>query len=108
MKISEVLTGQDKWTQGVEARDATGYQVPPCDPGAVRFCLTGAARKCQLVVALASWWEQRRSEGVVEEEDGENLEAWNDAHGRTFIEVQRVIAEFESFMGRFPGAFLRY
>lgn len=46
MKVKEIFTSPDRWTQGVEARDARGTNVGYYSPNAVSYCLLGAINHC--------------------------------------------------------------
>ncbi len=46
MKVSELLSSEEKWCRYVLAVDAAGRSVNPEDDRAVQFCLRGAIHHC--------------------------------------------------------------
>jgi len=46
MKINELLSKAERWTQHAMARDHHGLKTDPKDPKAVCWCLMGAVIKC--------------------------------------------------------------
>lgn len=45
IEIKELLITPDKWTNGANARNVTGQQIPPCSAHACQWCLVGAIHK---------------------------------------------------------------
>ena len=46
MKVRELLSSREKWTQGESSRDSFGNPVDINSPNAVCWCLSGALYKC--------------------------------------------------------------
>lgn len=46
MKVYEFIDSPEKWTKGVNARDANGREVEQESPNAVCWCTYGAVHKC--------------------------------------------------------------
>ena len=44
----QIISDPAKWTQGVQARDEHGEQVPHNDPAAHSFCIMGAVNRVNL------------------------------------------------------------
>lgn len=43
--IQSILSDESKWCKYVSARDVHGHPISPMEPGAVSFCIYGAARR---------------------------------------------------------------
>ena len=104
--VKQVLTDAAQlvrggWTQGAEARDATGQSIEATKPAATCYCLVGAIRRaapnCEL--SVESILALRKSPSCPIGADGNpvGLIYWNDTAGRTADEVasfvEKVAAE---------------
>ena len=80
---ADLIEPEGAWTRGVLARNASGNLVMPCNPEAICWCALGAIRVAGHFVQAAtrSVCFFRRHIGV------ESIEDWNDATGRTQVEV---------------------
>ena len=89
--MSELLSKRSRWTKGAFARRGDGASVSAFDQSARSWCLLGAASKCGQGDEFLAWWAKhhRGSHRL-------GLTGWNDEAGRTFKEVRKVIAQFES------------
>ncbi len=83
MKICELLSAPEKWTQGQYSKDNDGDGVDDC------FCILGAFRQCYGDFTnnkLEKFYHK------FEEVTGYlSIVDWNDEPGRTFEEVKEVI-----------------
>lgn len=91
-KMRELLSVPERWTQRRCARNENGFEVPPDSPGAVCFCLIGAAGKVTGNFGLPL--------DVLDKLTfPEPCSVWQDAPGRTHAEVidllDRAIAQSE-------------
>ena len=87
MKISELLTSKDKWTQGPEAEDRYGRPVYHDSPRAVCWCLMGALMKCYPDVVQRDAARMRLYEAI----RFPNIMWWNECPERTFVEVKAAV-----------------
>lgn len=88
LKVRELLSGPDKWTQGWSARLADGRECNSTMDGAVCWCLGGAIRYCH------------ENPGEVYHRACEHLgvyalEVWNDAPERTFEDIRKLAEELD-------------
>lgn len=96
MKVKELLSSPEKWTQGTYARDALGGRpVPPLDEDAVCFCLIGAVRKCYPIIS-----DQCPVLAKITLELCTNLKMavitdWNDYPDRTFEQVKQLVDKLD-------------
>jgi hypothetical protein len=96
MKIKDLLTSDDKWTQGVMARDRFGRECLPGSPDAESYCIMGALCKAyddggamdRAIIAILNaigldeeWYECPTGA----------IENWNDDADRTFEDVRKVL-----------------
>ena len=96
MKISELLSSPEKWTQRSYARDALGGTVQTRSKDAVCWCLVGALLKCysgdaafgDVNASLEAAIRRRQTKGTIP-----TLASWNDLEGRTFAEVRAIVEE---------------
>lgn len=95
MKVCELLSGPEKWTQGVPAMDAAGDLVLPTDPRACCWCLRGAIERC-----YKPEWCQAVEAAYIRELYGsskrklvECLSVWNDSPQRTFADVRKLLVK---------------
>ena len=106
MKISELLTGPNKWVKRSEARNSSGSPVSARSADACRFCLTGACLKAhprnsgrfelylRLATAVRALFPERLDEGEFEAFSNEDvIIEFNDYDKTRFVDVQRVLAE---------------
>lgn len=114
MTVAELLNDPSKWTREAYARNANGEAITARSPDAVCWCLTGAllrvfstadtrygSRDLQLAEAEEKLYEALRTEPDWEkyradrrkDRDVFNLAAWNDAFGRTFADVRRLVEQ---------------
>lgn len=89
MKVKDLLTGPDKWTQGWNARDIDGFSKHHDGVRAVCWCLHGAIWKCYGPL------DGRRVCDKVEHRLHVPLTHWNDSPNRTFDEVRRLVEELD-------------
>lgn len=91
MKVKELLSSKEKWTQGAYARTADGQDCHHNDERAVAWDLTGAIWRCY------THWETKES-GVVFQKvvdkvgDAQgSILSWHDAPERTYEEVKQLV-----------------
>ncbi len=84
MKVKELLTGPEKWTQGHLMVDASGTIYGP----PVRWCLLGAVHHCygKQASPIAIQINERLGWGMVK---------WNDQPERTFEDVRQLVNEMD-------------
>ena len=87
MKITDILTGPEKWTKGALARSETGQTVYPTDEGAKCFCLIGAIIRAY-PPELDS--QVRQKIFAVLDPKEHNISTWQDAPETTFEMVLEV------------------
>lgn len=99
MKIHQLLSGPEKWTRYVPARDGEGNRVSPRDAAAVRWDLLGAIARCyppavahEIEMKLRHYLFARRNGKL---KLGDCLSLWNDSERRTFEEVQQLVSELD-------------
>jgi len=83
MKVHELLSTRDRWTQGALARRSSTLQTATHDPEAVCWCLAGAIVRCYH--KPEEYWPIIKK--VTEELAIPAIAAWNDRQGRTWKEV---------------------
>ena len=83
MKVHELLSAPDRWTQGAAARRVDESCTDPRDPEAVSWCLAGAIMRCYDNPG-EHWFVVEK---VTEELSTSCILAWNDHQGRTWKEV---------------------
>lgn len=104
MKMYELFSSENKWTQGVNAAKMVNYpdtQCSPFDPHAQCFCLDGAKMLCYLnscKVIEAKLVEHFEARGMPKYEPGElgglpNYIRWNDDPRRKWHEVRDLCKE---------------
>ena len=82
MKMYELLSTPDKWTQHTTARNTDGIVCNAWDPEAASWCLAGAAEAC--------YPEREKGDSVfgrIAQACGEHIVDWNDNKARTYQEV---------------------
>jgi hypothetical protein len=96
MKVKDLLSDASKWTQGAAARDKWGKLCSPLSPDAECYCVLGALERaypadrqerlraaCKIRDAIVSLgWKCKYTI---------NVGVWNDAHERTFDDIQKAL-----------------
>lgn len=86
MKVKDLLDSEEKWCQGQYAREIDGASIGPTDPDARQWCLDGAILRC---------YPDSRERLAVYDRVSRIIEVgvviFNDAPGRTFAEIRKVI-----------------
>ena len=90
MKVSELLTDENKWCQQAFAMDKYGDAVSSRDVDACKWCLSGALMKCYSIEAPVDQTEYMLHHRKLMEVVGDLID-WNDAPERTFAEVREAI-----------------
>lgn len=86
MKIKELLSGPEKWTQHTYARDKNGRDCSQWSQEAVCWCLYGAVDKCyENIIEI----DNKIREKVI------SIVDWNDDPNRTFEEVKALVEELD-------------
>lgn len=90
MKVRELLSSAEKWTQGVYARRQDGSETYPTYPDAASWCIAGAIVRC---------YEIELHHGLIDSV-GRRIESpsigeWNDATERKFEEVKALLDELD-------------
>jgi hypothetical protein len=88
MKVKELLTGPEKWTQGACARDRKGESALATDAHP-RYDLMGAMIRCYGFKGYPAVYERARVAV------GRSPVAWNDAPERTFQDVKHLVNELD-------------
>lgn len=89
MKVIDVLSAPERWTQGANARDKDGTAVKHSSAEATCFCLGSAIA---LAYPEAQWPIFQR----IAARTGEpSTIVWNDEPGRTFEEVRRLVIDLD-------------
>ena len=130
MKLSEVLTGPDKWTQEYLAKDKDGHLVSTDSDDACKFCLMGAVYRVHgeksaalelkpetsrdlilLGRSVVSVFPRRHNDADYTDNSRDDavdvITSFNDADDTAFKDVQKVVKEFErykAFMEANPDA----
>ncbi len=107
MTIKELLSNESKWTKGVYARNADGAGVSSNAETAVSWCLLGALNHCYNSGELPK--SLREAETAIYQalltlpdvaaemqlfgDSMPNPARWNDAPGRTFADVKRLVEQ---------------
>ena len=82
------------WCQGAYAKDKDGYSIPPCDLGAVKWCLVGGIQASNELPSESLLTNAvdlcRKLTG------GLSLTTWNDSPGRTQAQVVELLQEAEA------------
>lgn len=97
MKICELLTGPEKWSQNIVAVNAEGKSVGYRNPSACRWCLLGAIYCCYSIPegrAIESRIKDRLFGGR-KRKLGDCLSVWNDAPDRTYRDIKKLITELD-------------
>lgn len=90
MKMHELFTGPEKWTQGTYARTRTGLSIGPECENAVCWCIEGALHRCYPNAIDAVPILHRLNNRVVAD-----IHVWNDDPTRTFAEVRALLLELD-------------
>ena len=95
MKIKELLTSENKWNQGCNARDSEGLICDIFESKAQCFCLYGAMIRCYddrteafKLIQIKVLNELKRNENI-------DICRWNDDGRRTFAEVRELIEKLD-------------
>lgn len=100
--LQELYTNALRWCQGSNGRDAYNNDVSEFAPEAARWCLGGA-----LNVVYGPLGNETRAEAVrklldvlnkdhksaVDDNIHDGVVTWNDAEGRTFKDVRKLVVE---------------
>ena len=98
MKVKELLTGPEKWTQNAWGRNIAGQDLfslgkqplfVVSDPSVVCWCLIGAVMRCYPRchrIPLDKICKKLKTVAVTE---------WNDAPERTFEDVRKLVEELD-------------
>ncbi len=89
MKVRELLSGPEKWTQGWSARQADGTECNSTMDGAVCWCLYGAIKECYPLDDPDVTSKIANAIGTC------NITYWNDAPGRTFDDIRQLVTELD-------------
>lgn len=91
--LQALLSGPEKWTQGVMAKDANGITRTARSDEACCWCFYGAMKR--LVVEWS--WEFTHLRGAAERAGiTGSLSDWNDAPERTFADIVSLMARMEA------------
>jgi len=94
MKISELLSAPDKWTQCTYARDSSGNETDISSPNACKWCFSAAITLC--------YPDERRTRAmeILRRHMGNFycIPAWNDAVERTYEEVIAAAKEIDAVL----------
>jgi hypothetical protein len=90
MKIKELLSSPEKWTQGVSARDKNGDIVYATCATATCFCLMGAIEHCYRNENEAELIYKKIRTKVIS-----HISIWNDQSYRTFEDVKQLVEELD-------------
>lgn len=90
MKVKDLLSSREKWTQDDAAKSKSGRGVHPNSRYAVSWCLMGAIVKCYL---HSQRKEQENKLRTILEKRGMNpsVVCFNDDLLRTFQEIREVV-----------------
>src|SRR6185369_2434153 len=103
MKVRELLSGPEKWVQGVYAKgyvddnlgDTILRAVEPDDPKAHCWCLVGAINKCYPIINDERIRIKTKIQAKIWPEGYCFIHTWNDESGRTFDEVKALVEELD-------------
>ena len=91
-EVRSILSSEEKWTKGVDARDAAGEETGFDQPDATCFCLLGAYMLARQRVTGAGymtppdpWFLRRHRERFPDW--GYEVHEWNDADTTTYEDV---------------------
>ena len=90
MKASALLTDETKWCQGSLAVNVGGISVSPYEVGAVKWCITGAAMRCQYTPKETEEFLTKLYKIVISDKV-QSVVAWQDTPTRTFSEVRELL-----------------
>jgi hypothetical protein len=91
MKAHELLSSPDKWCKGANALSESGASVNDSSPGACKWCVNGALRKCYpSLMERGSLYHKLwiATETMI-------LSEWNDAPERTWQEVHDLLVKLD-------------
>jgi hypothetical protein len=87
VKVQELLSSEDKWTQGSYAKDKDNFIVTINSLEAVKWCLKGAIHKCYPDHIEAGEIYYKISKKV------RSINQYNDTH--TYEEVMELVRELD-------------
>lgn len=90
MKLKELFTSPDKWTQGAEAKDKKGNIIPVFHPNAVSFCLMGGIHRCYNTFA-----EELDIINKISKHINICIMFWNDDSTRTFEDIVKLVNDLD-------------
>lgn len=93
MKIKELLSAPEKWTQGAFCKTADGRDCGRVE--AVCFCLKGAMQVCYIAPQKRTMIYEKMAAVLPEAEGICRIVAWNDAPERTFEEVKELVERLD-------------
>lgn len=88
MKIKDLFSTKERWTQKTIARDENGKWVNYSDATASCWCLLGAAQKCYI-------YNISEIISKIESEVGPRIAKWNDDENRIFEEVKALCEKLD-------------
>jgi hypothetical protein len=91
MKTYELLNSPDKWCKGANALSESGASVNDSSPGACKWCVNGALRKCYPTIDERSPLYNK----IWLETNGLFIAEWNDAPERTWQEVHDLLVKLD-------------
>jgi len=95
MKIHELLTAPERWTQGAYARTALGRPIAADDPAACQWCLVGAIAHCYLDnsirYAVSNKIQYAIGQTVFGNSQPDSIVPWNDDRNRTHKQVLALV-----------------
>ena len=94
MKVKELLSGPEKWTQSVYVRNKDGTPTQLGAAEAFSFCLRGAIYFCYCD-ATGRYWTEDKAHKALNLPPCESLAEWNDAPERTFEDVRKLVEELD-------------
>lgn len=89
MKVKNLLSNPDKWTQGEFARTHNGFGVSYSHPDAVRWCLLGAIDVCYPPNERGNIYKRLRDNVET------SLVGFNDNKNTTFEDVKNLVTELD-------------
>lgn len=98
MKIRELLSSPDKWTQGVFARNSSGYRTYELDQDACSFCLMGALYRCYIDTEDDGLLVRSKLGQAIEDN---TITGWNDDPKRTFAEVKELVDRLDILRSKY-------
>ena len=94
IKIRELLSSPDKWTQGAPARTSDGGIISSCDKKAYCWCLYGAILKVSYETTKVNKKLIRNQLVTMIYRKIGNIGEWNDSHERKHSDVIKLLDSF--------------